>query len=134
MNEIPAAKDGSPLYEGQSRFGVTGGNLICGGIDNSPERIAQRRSYATMRLVACKSVCKPIFRSATRKPILRSVRKKQGRELRRWQGCLDRMKNGDPGMRAEWAMQFEDALKNLSKTFEAFKDSDGNPIWEDLTE
>lgn len=117
MNELPSAKDGEPVAPGSSRFGVSGGNLLAGGPEPStPERIAVRRAYAEKRLVLTKQAAKESV------ALKKSKKRRAHREVRRWQSTVDRMKNGDVGMRAEWALQWEETMESFRKSVEAFKD------------
>lgn len=136
MNELPESKDGDPVSPGSSRFGVTGGNLICGGglPPSTPERIAERRAYAEKRLLESTAFTRRMGAEVGRRVIhfrfKKSKRRKLWRTVSWWRSCIDKMKNGDVGMRAEWAMQNEEIVRGIRESIERFKDINGQPYFE----
>lgn len=131
MPEIPSAPDAAALFattaEGSSRFGLSGGNLlVCTPHPHTPERIAERRAYADQRLASTKRAARESV------ALKKSLKRLTHRGVRLWQSCVDRMKNGDVGMRAEWAMVFDEDMKELAKSIDAmrnFKDTEGERVF-----
>lgn len=116
----------NPTSEASARFGVSNGNIVSRFPEPStPERIAERRAYADKELAESIKVATSAFFPTTRR---KSWKRKIWRSVRYWQACVDRMKNGDPGMRAEWAIQWRDMYDNLAKSIgglKNFTDGDG---------
>lgn len=118
MNELPSAKDGEPV-EGSPRFGVSGGNLITAY--DRPEDIAKRKKWAEWELAKLK---------AKRPREKKSVRRRRWHRIGWLQGGLARMKNGYNGLRFELLVWFYEDWPKTLKAFSEFKDTEGQPIFE----
>lgn len=140
LPEIPSAADGAAIYatsaQGSTRFGVSGDNIVLGsGFDDSPERIERRRAHAEQVLAAAKAgafcgnwiPCSATYDDdhKPRAKWKRTDRKRHWKTIRWYEGGLEKMKNGGPGHRFEFGVDFEDCIAHLRN----FKDADGESFF-----